>query len=62
MTHLVEMTTDAFGSWETRWECEPPAEHVPFWVEYQTWNDDYSVRTIHRFTTLSPTLDQGDKQ
>ena len=44
---MREMTWDPFGCYETVWLCELPAEGQRFAVTYQTYNDDYTIRTIH---------------
>lgn len=43
MTYLTEVTGDLV----TRWECEPPAEHVKFQVLREEWDVSSSERTIY---------------
>jgi len=43
---LVESNTDIFGSFETRWMCEPPPEDQLYQVFRDEWTDDMAVRTI----------------
>jgi len=45
---LSERRKDLFGEYEERWMVEPPAEGVLYRVREQSWNEDYSVRTIWR--------------
>jgi hypothetical protein len=49
---LVETTKDVLGEYETRWECEPPAEGVGFRVRDDEWNGDFTVRTIRRVESV----------
>jgi len=49
----VERRKDAIGEYEERWMIEPPAETIPYRVLDDSWNDDYSARTIRRWQVIS---------
>lgn len=48
-TFLVERVDDNFGWFTQIWECRPPELGSKYRVTRQTWNDEYTERTIHEW-------------
>jgi hypothetical protein len=42
----VQRRQDSMGEYEERWMVKPPPEGTPYRVSDDSWNEDFSVRTI----------------
>lgn len=49
---LVERREDEIGEYEERWAVKPPPRGVPYRVLDDSWDEDFSVRTIRQFALI----------